>query len=87
MGTDKETSRWSIVIATWEVRAGLIPGTPMPEYTRQFHYTSENKVADLEKPAGTLTTFNAQMLLAHQYAQNLSNPGNLNWVEVTFIWF
>lgn len=73
--------------ATWEVRAGLIPGTPMQEYTRRFHYTSDDKAADKKKTPTEITLFTAQMFVAHQYAQGLTNPGNINWVEITFIWY
>ncbi len=71
----------------WEVQAGILPGTPMPELTKCFAYTSEDYEADLEKGPEEMTTFTALMVKAHAYSQELTNPQRLNWVRVDWIWY
>lgn len=70
----------------WEVRAGIIPGTPDPQHTRRWGLTS----AEWDSPEGL------DLLLARQgaaqgyaaYLSLLSSQGReVNWVETVFIWF
>lgn len=75
--------------AAWEVRAGLVPGQAMPEYTKQFFYTD----ADYEEDGKHASEFAYQpifmqrMVQASNYHQQMSNPQTLNWAELTFIWY
>lgn len=73
-----------------EVVAGLIPGTPMPEYTRRFIITSDawyvqgayegkQEEARLE----ILKTYG----FAQEYARDLMNPQKANWVRMEWIYF
>ncbi len=62
---------------SFEVVAGLIPGQPMPEYTKQWHladgFTEEEWHRAREE--------------AYAYARTITNPHGLNWVHVDWIWY
>ncbi len=75
--------------ASWEVRAGVIPGQPIPEYTKQFHYTSRDKESDAEhaKDFGYQPLFSKQMACAAAYHMQMTDPRVNNWAELTFIWY
>lgn len=75
--------------AAWEVRAGLIPGQPMPEYTKRFLHTSEDCEEDGRhaKEFAYHPIFMKRMAEAASYHQQVSNPQALNWAELTFIWY
>lgn len=73
-----------------EVKAGVIPRTPMPEYTKQFvitsdvwyaqgHYEGKEEEARME----ILRTYG----FAQEYARNLMNPQAVNWVNMEWIYF
>ena len=72
----------------WEVRAGVIPGHPMPEHTKRWYITSEvwhreNEMSEQEfkahHPDG-ISTFARFCDDAHDYAKSLQDPRYLNWV-------
>ena len=71
---------------TWEVRAGLIPGQVMSEKTERFHLTSE----EWERSGG-LQEFMNKQATAQAYAAYLqllcANGREVNWTEITFIWY
>lgn len=72
----------SLRSSVWTATAGLIPGQPMPEYTRSWFYTE----LDYEKEGckrGPL--FLEQTNAAHDYAQE-AEKGGFNWVKVEHIW-
>ncbi|HEV8189488.1 MAG TPA: hypothetical protein VGP83_17165 [Pyrinomonadaceae bacterium] len=75
--------------AAWEVRAGVIPGQAMPEYTKRFIYTSKDVETDGEhsKDVAYQTLFNARQFEAMSYHLQMSNPNLNNWAELTFIWY
>jgi hypothetical protein len=75
--------------AAWEVRAGLVPGTPMPEYTKRFVYTSEDVEKDGQhaKDPAYQTSFNQLQFAAMSYHLQMSNPSLNNWADLTFIWY
>jgi hypothetical protein len=75
--------------AAWEVRAGLIPGQPMEEYTQQFFYTSDDYEEDGKhaKEVSYHPIFMKRMAEASSYHQQMSNPQMLNWAELSFIWY
>jgi hypothetical protein len=62
----------------WTVQAGLFPGTPIPEYTRQWSLTSEAYEADPK----CLDKFRDEV---YEYARLITGP-QMNWVRVEFIW-
>jgi hypothetical protein len=68
-----------------EVTAGIIPGTPMPEYTRRYWVTSNAWHGSTETDrAGLLAQTNGQ---AQGYAALLMlSPDVLNWVRTDWIW-
>lgn len=68
------------------VQAGVIPGDPMPEYTRNWGYTSEDYEHDQTVPQDQPTIFSQRLQEAHDYAMGLSNPAYVNWVRVDWIW-
>lgn len=61
-----------------EVTAGLIPGTPMSEYTKQWFLSRE----EYEDQDTYLAASGAAML----YALTLQNPGLTNWVRLDWVW-
>ena len=75
--------------AAWEVRAGIIPGQPIPELTKQFFYTSRDHEEDGEhaKELGYQPLFMKQMACANSYHMQMSDPRINNWAELTFIWY
>lgn len=71
----------------WEVRAGVIPEQAMPEYTRQFFYTTPQYEEDKARPQSEMTTFRNLADEAQRYALGLMNPAFVNWVETVWIWY
>jgi hypothetical protein len=71
---------------SWEVRAGMIPGEAMEEYTRQFQLLT----AEWETKDG-LELLLKREAEAGAYARMLqilcSNGRTCNWTELTFIWY
>ncbi len=74
--------------AVWEVRAGVIPGQAMPEYTKRFPYTSDDYEEDGKhaKDFSYHPIFMKRMAEATSYHQQMSNPQTLNWAELVFLW-
>jgi len=61
-----------------EVRAGIIPGEPMEEYSKNW-YLSRDEFEDKD-------TWLAAAGAAHLYALTLQNPERLNWVRLEWVW-
>jgi hypothetical protein len=75
--------------ASWEVRAGVIPGQPRPEFTRRWHYTSAQREED-EKSGNDMTyhaTFSKLRAEAIDYYLQVSLPQLNNWADITFLWY
>lgn len=83
--------------ASWQVHAGRIPGTPIPEYTRTWHYTSDeyardkadgNDIPGKEGEAFVPDSgrFNELKYDASVYAEFLQK-GGLNWVNLAYVWY
>lgn len=66
----------------WEVTAGLIPGQPMPEYTRRFGLTSPEW-----ESADGWRLFQEHFDQALDYYRSLQDPRRLNWVRLDWVWF
>jgi hypothetical protein len=68
-----------------EVSVGIIPGTPMPEHTRQWAITSdewndataEGRDVILAEANGKMQGYAALMML---------QPSRFNWVKTEWIW-
>lgn len=80
--------------ACFEVTAGIVPGTAMPEHTRRwlltsetFHSEMEMSDADFKAVRNGVSTFVEYRDAAYEYARTLVNPKALNWVRVDWIWF
>jgi len=65
----------------WEVVAGVIPGTPEPEYTKRFAMTTEEYESEKSQEI-----FIGSMVKALEYARSLHQPQNLNWVNLQWVW-
>lgn len=80
----------SSVRIAMEVQAGLIPGQPMPEYTKKFFISSDAWYASGEY-VGKEQEAKEEILkvygYAQEYARNLMNPQILNWVRMDWIYF
>jgi hypothetical protein len=75
------------VNSSFEVTAGLIPGVPMTNYTKQFHYLSEERDLDNHGNMGIHGERRNQHLKeAIDYYEGLVNSG-LNWVRLDFIFY
>lgn len=61
----------------FEVVAGLLPGQPMDEYTKQFFMTSDDPDS----------RFQELYTQAREYAEALIDPSRLNWVRFEWVWF
>jgi len=69
-----------------DVVAGVLPGTPEPEFTRQWFITSEEWHADDGKHQAELLSDLAGR--ASAWATYLMlQPDRLNWVKTEWIWF
>jgi hypothetical protein len=77
------------IIAAWEVRAGVIPGSPVGEYSKKFLYTLRDKQEDISNrhDLSYQSLFAKQMACASAYHQQMSEPDLNNWAELTFVWF
>ncbi len=86
--------------ACWEVVGGFVPGTPRPELTRRFFYSSEDKEADYKmlreeleqgldptRADAVLTIFQQRKDEAIKYWNELNDPRQHNWATLTWIWF
>lgn len=69
-----------------DVVAGVLPGTPEPEFTRQWFITSEEWYADEGKNQAHLLSDLAGK--ASAWATYLMlQPDRFNWVKSEWIWF
>lgn len=63
-----------------EVRAGVIPDKPMPEYSKRFIITEK----DWEDTSGNAVM--EKYGYAQEYMRNLWRPEGLNWVRCDWIY-
>lgn len=61
-----------------EVMAGLIPGQPIQEFTRQYAISEE----DMKHPPKYVEVCG----MAMNYAMSLQNPQQVNWVKFEWVW-
>ena len=69
-----------------DVVAGILPGTPMPEFTQRWYITSKDwNVEDGMQQARILAEMNGK---AQAWAMYLMlQPDRVNWVKTEWIWF
>ena len=74
-----------------EVKAGIIPGEPMPEMSRRWIWTSEDQEqlegSDVNIKKGAQERWIRMAGESREYAAALENPASVNWVERTWIWY
>lgn len=75
--------------ASWEVRAGIIPGQPIPEFTKRWHYTSKQHHEDetINNKPTDHAVFSKMRAEALDYYLQVSMPNLNNWAELTFVWY
>lgn len=69
-----------------EVVAGLMPGTPMPKYTRRWAWTSDDQqklVAGDEEAKVKYVRIAGE---SREYAASLEDPRTVNWVRRDWLW-
>lgn len=66
----------------WEVVAGIIPGQPIPDFTKRWAMTA----SEYESP-DAFQIYAKRMMDATEYMQALQNPKQVNWVRLDWIWF
>lgn len=69
----------------WEVTAGIVPGTPEPEFTKRWGMTS-SEWHDVPREQAK-TRFEELEAEAERYAHDLREPARLNWVRLDWVWF
>uniref|UniRef100_A0A6M3J1A7 Uncharacterized protein n=1 Tax=viral metagenome TaxID=1070528 RepID=A0A6M3J1A7_9ZZZZ len=62
-----------------QVVAGIIPGSPIDQLTRVWHFTNRN----LDNPPDYIDRSGAAM----NYAMSLMNPAQNNWVKLEWLWY
>ena len=67
-----------------QVVAGIIPGQPLPELTKQFIITSELWYSDAPGDAERCKEIQEEAI---EYQKSLMNPSYSNWVRLEWIWF
>lgn len=77
MTSTAQTAKYAV-----EVVAGIIPGVVMSEFTKQFWVSS-----DEWRSLPTLESIQDKWGEANQYATGLLNPNELNWVQISWVWF
>ena len=69
-----------------EVVAGLVPGTPMPEFTRRWGWTSDDQEALALGNEEAKKKWIAIAGESREYAATLENPQQVNWVRRDWLW-
>lgn len=72
--------------AFFVVTAGIFSDEPMPEYSRQWGYTSQDYEADSKVRPEDITRFAARRDEAISYARDAIDPSRVNWVRLEFMW-
>lgn len=77
---------------TWQVYAGVVPSAVEDKWTRNFPYSVDDYEKDMnlmkDNPGVDVDTMFAQQCrAAHQYAVEITDPGQVNWVNCIFVWF
>lgn len=70
-----------------EVVAGLVPGTPLPEYTRHWHWTSQDQELLAGGDADALERWIRMAGESREYAATIEDPSKVNWVRRDWLWY
>lgn len=70
-----------------DVVAGVLPGTPEPEWTRTFHISSDewNAASGTVETIHLLTDLSGRATAYATYLMLL--PDRFNWVKLEWVWF
>jgi hypothetical protein len=75
----------------FQVMAGVVPGSALPEFTEEWWLDSDTYHALLNRadmtPDHPENLFTRARDEAHWYAKQLTDPSMVNWVRVEFIYF
>lgn len=68
--------------------AGVIPGTPIPEYSKQWSYNNDDYENDVVSYDGgeTPSILDRYLKEAHDYSISITQPRYVNWVRLEWIW-
>ena len=72
--------------AFWQVTAGLHQEHIIPEYSRQWGYTSSEYEKDCQTPESEPTIFQKRDIEVHEYARSITDPRRVNYVKLEFLW-
>lgn len=73
----------------WSVQAGILPGEPIPKHTKNYYYLSAMYDADVKRiKTGSKdpSTFQEMRDEAIDYAKELIDPRQVNWVRLEWVW-
>ena len=74
----------------WQVMAGVVPGSALPEFTQEWWLDSDTFHEIIRRedmtPEHPDNLYMRAMQEAHWYAQQLTDPRAVNWVRVEFIY-
>lgn len=70
-----------------EVVAGLVPGQPLPEYTRRWVWSSDDQQALENGDKAAREKYLRMAGESREYAASLEDPRSLNWVQRVWLWF
>lgn len=69
-----------------EVVAGLLPGEPIPEFTRRWDWSSEQQQRLLSGDRAAAQEYSDMAGASREYAASLEDPRKVNWVRRDWVW-
>lgn len=73
-----------------EVKAGVIPGKPIAEFTKRWTWTNVDQAemvnSDISERAAAEYRYIQMAGESREYAASLENPKQLNWVRRDWVW-
>ncbi len=84
--TYRETEGSEPLKCAIQVFAGLVPGTPEPEFTRSWYWTGKDQEALAAGDEAARTKWIAIAGESREYAASIEDPRRLNWVRREWIW-
>jgi hypothetical protein len=82
LSSETQTARCGV-----DVVAGVLPGTPEPEFTRQWFISSE-EWHSAQKPHEQAMLLSDMVGKANAWATYLMlQPDRFNWVKLEWVWF
>jgi hypothetical protein len=69
-----------------EVQAGVIPGTPEPEFTKRWGWTSVEQENLVKGDPAAKAQYIRIAGESREYAASLEDPQRFNWVRRDWLW-